>query len=74
MYYLIDLERSILSGNVFYLKQNKHGYTRDVFEAGMFPEEMADEIVKEDFDKRTVMVTEETVRKLFKFIGGTDED
>jgi hypothetical protein len=65
-FYLIDLERTIGSGMVHYWKANRHGYTRNIAEAGKFDEPVAKRIVDEDFDKRTVMVSESVVEKILK--------
>lgn len=65
-YYLIDLERTIGSGLVHYWKANRHGYTRDIQEAGLFDEPVAARLVEGDFDKRTVMVSEETVKGIIR--------
>lgn len=64
MYVLIDLERTIGSGVVHYWKANRHGYTRTILEAGWFDEPVAKRLVDEDFDKRTVMVSEDVVNKI----------
>lgn len=64
MYFLIDLERTIGIGIVHYWRRNKHGYTTFLEEAGLFEENAAKEIVESDIDKRTVMVSEEVVKRL----------
>ncbi|MCU6603804.1 hypothetical protein OCO53_25525 [Peribacillus frigoritolerans] len=61
---LIDLERSIPSGIIFYWNQNKHGYTTNVRDAGRFDDEQAAQIVAEDFDSRTVSIDETVVSKI----------
>ncbi|MEH7114528.1 hypothetical protein V7124_19505 [Neobacillus niacini] len=66
MYYLIDWERTIGSGMVHYWKANRHGYTRNIAEAGRFDEPVAQRICDEDFDNRTVMVSEKVVEKILK--------
>jgi hypothetical protein len=66
MFYLLDLERTITTGRVFYWKANKHGYTDDITEAGLFTAEAAAEIVYNDFDKRTVTIHKNVVDKLLK--------
>lgn len=64
MYYLLDLERSIRTGHVFYWKKNKHGYTQDVEEAGLFSLDEAVHIANADMDNYTVMVPASAVDKL----------
>lgn len=64
MYFLIDLERSIGSGIMTYWKSNSRGYTRDINEGGLYVEEVAKKLVESDFDKRTVMVHEDVVKKI----------
>jgi len=59
---LIDLERSIRTGVVYYWKKNRFGYTTNLQEAGWFEEAEADAIVQEDVHKTTVKVSEQTVQ------------
>lgn len=68
MYYLMDLERTILTKITHYWKRNRHGYTPYIEEAGLFPEDEVIKIFKSDFDKRTVMIPEETVEGILKGI------
>lgn len=63
-FYLIDLERSIVSNSMFYWRPAKRGYTTDLKEAGIYPEAVATDIVKSDRDKRTVMVDANTVNDI----------
>lgn len=63
---LIDLERSIPSGIIFYWNQNKHGYTPNVREAGRFSDEAAATMVQEDFDKKTISIDENVVKRILK--------
>ena len=63
-YVLIDLERTIGSGLVYYWKQNRHGYTRDLYDAGLFDEIQSSEIIENDFDNRTIRVSEKVVNKI----------
>jgi hypothetical protein len=63
VYFLIDLERSIISGNVFYWSQNKEDFTRGISEAGKFTIMEAVESVNSDFDNRIIMVSEDTVKQ-----------
>ncbi|MBT2728363.1 hypothetical protein J7E63_15640 [Bacillus sp. ISL-75] len=55
-YLLMDLERTIVSGAPCYWKANKYGYTYEVDYAGVFTQDLADEIVKNDLDQKTVLV------------------
>lgn len=63
-YYLLDLERSIRTGYTFFWKKNKHGYTQDIEEAGIFSVEEAIHITNADMDFRTVMIDKTVVEKL----------
>lgn len=65
-YYLLDLERSIGWGNLYYWEGNKHGYTYKISEAGLFSEEAAAQIVKSDIDKKTIMISADSVEKILK--------
>lgn len=65
-YFLLDLERTIQSGVPAYWKGNKHGYTYNIQFAGIFGEEIANEIVKHDLDKSTVKVP---IQLAFKVLG-----
>lgn len=65
-YYLMDLERTLTSGVPCYWKGNRHGYTYSLQHAGIFPEELAAEIVKHDLNKRTVQISLQTV---FEILG-----
>lgn len=58
---LLDLERSIKSGYVYYWKPNKIGYTNSINEAGLYDEEEANKIAAEDFDKRTVVINQSVI-------------
>jgi hypothetical protein len=66
MYYLMDLERTIGSGRAFYWKANKHGYTTVIQDAGLFTEAAAQRICKDDFDQRTVMISQKVAEKILK--------
>lgn len=55
-YFLMDLERTIAMGVPCYWKRNKHGYTYEITQAGIFFKDEAYEIVKADYDQRTVLV------------------
>lgn len=63
---LLDLERTIANGIPYYWKGNRYGYTRSIEHAGLFAEEFAERIVKEDYDKKTVMIHQDL---LFKILG-----
>lgn len=63
-FYLIDLERSVVTGVVHYWKENRHGYTTVLKEAGLFDEEAAKEIVASDFDERTIMASMKVVENI----------
>lgn len=65
-YYLLDLERTIIFEKPFYWRANKHGYTCYIDEAGLFSFEIANEIVLNDLDNRTVMIDEKVVEKILK--------
>jgi len=64
MVYLMDLERSIYSGMVTYWKANQNGYTTNLQRAGLYSPEAAKEIAEKDFDKSTVVIDEEVVKKI----------
>lgn len=66
MYVLLDLERTIGSSQAHYWKANRHGYTTDIKEAGLFDEQVALRLAEEDFDKRTVPVPSSVVEKILK--------
>lgn len=61
MYLLIDLERTIALGRTFYWRANRQGYTTLTFEAGKYSEQEADQIIENDYDNRTVKVSEKVV-------------
>ena len=60
-YFLMDLERTLTSGVPCFWKGNKHGYTYNIEHAGIFPKDVAEDIVKRDLDKRTVPISLHTV-------------
>jgi hypothetical protein len=64
MYYLMDLERTLANGEPYFWKGNKHGYTNSILEAGLFSEEFAERLVKQDFDKTTVKINQVIVNKI----------
>jgi hypothetical protein len=63
-YFLMDLERTLLSGVPSYWKSNKRGYTYNIHEAGLYDEKQAEKIAEEDFDKRTVKINSKTVENI----------
>jgi hypothetical protein len=63
-YYLLDLERTIANGRPYFWNGNRHGYTTSLEHAGLFSDWIAEEIVKGDYDKRTVMISTEQVSKI----------
>ncbi|WP_373896406.1 hypothetical protein [Virgibacillus sp. CBA3643] len=65
-FYLMDLERTIITGLATYWKPNKFGYTTILGEAGIYSEEEADQIVSDDFDKRTVAINLHIVDNILK--------
>lgn len=69
-YYLLDLERTIVYERPFFWKGNKHGYTKSLEHAGLFPKEIAQQIVDhDDIDRTTVMISQtQMVRILGKEI------
>lgn len=69
MYYIIDLERSISSGKMYYWKPNKFGYTTNIKEAGLYNEGAASEIVETDVDRTSVKVHKDVVDNIFRLKG-----
>lgn len=67
-YYLLDLERTLLSGVSCFWKGNKHGYTYSIENAGLFSKDFAEKIVKQDLDKRTIMIHVEVVHKILNMV------
>ena len=61
---LMDLERTLGSGVPAYWKSNKRGYSYNIHEAGLYSEEEAKKMVKEDIDKRTVQISLKTVEDI----------
>jgi hypothetical protein len=60
-YFILDLERTLTRGVPYFWKRNRHGYTHLIEFAGLFPAGEAAEIVRQDRDKRTVMIEEKVV-------------
>jgi hypothetical protein len=63
-YYLLDLERTIGNGKPYFWKGNRHGYTDSLQHAGLFTKEFAEKLVKQDIDKRTVMISSSMIAKI----------
>jgi hypothetical protein len=61
---LMDLERTIQSGVPCFWKGNRHGYTYNMKFAGLFRKDLAEEIVKNDYDKKTVMISLALIEKI----------
>jgi hypothetical protein len=66
MFYLLDLERTILNGKPYYWKENKHGYTTLIDLAGEFTGKEASQFVFNDVDNRTIMIHKNTIDKILK--------
>jgi hypothetical protein len=62
IYFLMDLERTLQSGIPCFWKGNKFGYTYNLKFAGLFPEGIAEEIVKNDHDRKTVKIPLDLVK------------
>jgi len=60
----MDLERTLISGTPCFWKGNKHGYTYEVDHAGVFTEDIALETVRNDLDKRTVLVPLRLIKRI----------
>ena len=57
-FYLMDLERTIAYNKPYFWKGNRHGYTTSLENAGLFPREIAEQIVDHDHvDRTTVMIS-----------------
>jgi hypothetical protein len=63
--YLLDLERTIGLGEPHYWKGNRHGYTTDIKQAGKWKKEFCESIIERDFYKDTILITEETIERIF---------
>ena len=66
MYYLMDLERTILSGCPCFWKAGKRGYTYSITGAGEYSEIEAVNIVKDDFDNLTLKIKVIAIDNLIK--------
>jgi hypothetical protein len=58
---LMDLERTLSSGVPAFWKSNKRGYSYNIHEAGLYSEEEAEKIVKEDFNERTIKISRKAI-------------
>jgi hypothetical protein len=67
MYYLMDLERSIGSGTVYYWKGGGRGYTSSLDEAGLYDEKEALDRARVDADRTTIPIKAETVNNIMNF-------
>jgi hypothetical protein len=65
-YYLMDLERTLINGMPYFWLKSRHGYTYEIEEAGLFSEDMANEIIKHDLDQRTVKININTAAKILQ--------
>lgn len=63
-YFLMNLERTIATGVPTYWKGNRHGYTYKIDAAGIFSNEIAEQIVKNDRNKTTIMIPTAVVAKI----------
>lgn len=61
---LLDLERTLSNSVPAFWKGNKHGYTYKVEFAGIFPKEIAEQIVNSDRDKTTIAIPLDVVQKI----------
>jgi hypothetical protein len=65
-YFIMDLERTLISGVPCFWKGNRYGYTYNLQHAGVFPKEKAEEIANNDRNQRTVIISLQTV---FEILG-----
>lgn len=63
-YFLLDLERTLLSGVPSYWRSNRRGYTYNIHEAGIYKEAEASRIAEADFNKRTLLVSCKTAEDI----------
>ena len=66
MYYLIDWERTLRNGLVYYWVAKKHGYTAIRKNAGQFTKAEARKAVKDDINNKTCMLAVEFVNKVIE--------
>ena len=64
VYYLLDLERTLENGIPVFWKKSRHGYSYSIEDAGLFPRELAEKIVKSDLNNRTIMIHIKTIAEI----------
>lgn len=69
-FYLLDLERTLGFNKPYFWKWNRHGYTQDIDQAGLFSEPTANRICENDRDKTTVKISKS---KVYKILGKGSE-
>jgi hypothetical protein len=60
----MDLERTLSSGTPAFWKSNKYGYTYKIEFAGIFPYEVAAQIIENDRDNSTIMIPLKLAQKI----------
>lgn len=65
-YVLIDLERSITLGAIYYWNPHRQGYTTYLEEAGMYSEKEALKLQGDDFDERTIAIKLSVIDNILK--------
>lgn len=65
-YILIDLERSLKTGRLFFWRENARGYTDDLAEAGAYEAGKAYAQCYGDLDGRTVAMKKEEAESLWR--------
>lgn len=65
-YLLIDLERTIRGGQVYYFKKNNFGYTVDYNESRLYTKEQADKEVAKDVNGRTATIRKSEVERILR--------
>lgn len=68
VYYLMDLERTLENNVPCFWKKNEHGYSYTIEDAGLFQKELAEKIVKSDFNNRTIMIHINTVAEILNIV------
>lgn len=64
-FYLLDLERTIGMGKPYFWKRSRHGYTDSLRKAGLFSRKEAEKIAQLDFDRKTIIIDQKIVEKIF---------